>query len=483
VQDDIIAQLRLVDAKRMIHGFRRTNIAIEVVEAPQKARRELAAKAIANPDARPAILYAPTRKEADETAAELAAEGLACAAYHAGMSSDQRAAVQRAFLAGALECVVATIAFGMGVDKADVRSVVHLALPGSVEAYSQEFGRAGRDGKAARAVLLASWADRRQHEFFLDRDYPEAKKVARLFAVLDSRPVSADEARKSSGLDADTFASALDKLYTHGGCVVDADQKLTRGKDEWRQTYQAQREHKEDQLDRMMRYADGGKCRMEALLDHFGDKDGGGRCGICDACAPEGCVLHTVREPSDDEKRVIEAALSALENGPRDGLSTGKLFSLAGGKLERRTFERLLKSLARAGAIALDDASFVKDGERIAFTKARLTGRALGEVRVVRDDDAAKPRSARAPRPTKKRERAAVAPVDARPDHIEALRKLRLEVARQKRIPAFRVLTDASLFALAAARPASLDEMLQVRGVGPKFVERYGNDALAIFVS
>lgn len=483
VQDDIVAQLRLQEPRRLIHGFRRTNIAMEIVECSPKGRRELAATALADPAARPAIIYAPSRKEADEVAAEFAAEGLACAAYHAGLGAERRGAVQRAFLGGDLEVVVATIAFGMGVDKADVRTIVHLALPGSLEAYSQEVGRAGRDGQMSRAILLCSWSDRRTHEFFLDRDYPDAKKLLRLFSVLDEEPAAGDEVRRASGLDEDTFTAALDKLWLHGGALIDADQRVHRGVDVWRKPYEAQRAHKEEQLESMLRYAQGARCRVLGLLDHFGDVDGGGPCGLCDVCAPGAALLHTVREPDSTELRVMDAVVATLA-GARDGMSTGKLWQAAGEprKVDRTSLERLLKSLARAGVIVLEDTSFEKDGKRIPFTKARLLKRPSGPLQVWNGSEA--PNAAKAPRRRSARRSApptALADgVSASPEVVEALRQLRLAAARQRRIPAFRILSDAALQALAAARPSSLEEMLQVRGVGTKFVERYGKDALAL---
>jgi RecQ family ATP-dependent DNA helicase len=492
VQDDIVAQLRLQSPRRLIHGFRRTNIAMELVEAPAKARRELAARALADASSRPAIIYAPSRKEADEVAAEFAAEGLSCAAYHAGLGAERRAAVQRAFLAGELEVVVATIAFGMGIDKADVRSIVHLALPGSLEAFSQEVGRAGRDGERARALLLYGFNDRRTHEFFMERDYPEPRKLQRLYAVLDDEPRSADEARRAAGLDEETFAAALDKLWVHRGALVDGDQRVRRGAEGWRKPYEAQRAHKEEQLEAIFRYAQGSSCRVLGLLEHFGDKDGGGPCGLCDVCAPQASLLHTVREPDAAELRVMDAALEELARA-RDGLSTGKLWSAVGEprKIDRTAFERLLKSLARVGAIALDETSFQKDGKRIPFTKARLLRKALGRVQVHEGPagiEVVGAPAGRAGRTVRRRRGKAAsmargdeAAPGARPEHIEGLRALRLAAARERNMPAFRILTDAGLHALAAARPSSLEEMLQVRGVGSKFVERYGKDALAIF--
>jgi RecQ family ATP-dependent DNA helicase len=492
VQDDIVAQLRLIEPRRLIHGFRRTNIAMEVVDAPPKARHELAAKVIASPEARPAILYTSSRKDCEAVAEEFEAEGLSCAAYHAGLPADRRAAVQRAFLAGEIEVVIATIAFGMGIDKPDVRSVVHLALPGSVEAYSQEVGRAGRDGKPSRAVLLCSWSDRRTHEFFLDRSYPPPGRLQRLVSVLDDEPRGQDWARKASGLSDEMFESALDKLWVHGGVLVDADQRLRKGSDAWRDPYAAQRRHKEDAIDRMMRFADGGRCRVLSVLDHFGDKDGGGPCGICDQCAPERAVLSKAREPDANEVRVLEAVIEELAGAPRDGLSTGKLFQATGEKrgLDRKEFENLLRSLQRTGSIALEDTSWVKDGKTIAFVKARLLQRPTGTLAMIQ----ARTKGAREsePRKSTRRKSRLAAHVEGRgtgstgasrasAEHVEALRQFRLAAARQTRLPAFRILTDAALLAMAGARPTSLEELLAVRGIGKSFVDKYGRDVLTIF--
>ena len=153
VQDDIVTELRLETPARFIHGFRRTNIAIEVVSRSPKDRTATVISILDDPKRRPAIVYAPTRKLAESTA-QLLATRHRVAAYHAGLSPELRDSVQTDFLSGKLEVVVATVAFGMGVDKADIRTVLHLALPGSVESYYQEIGRAGRDGKPSRAVLM-----------------------------------------------------------------------------------------------------------------------------------------------------------------------------------------------------------------------------------------------------------------------------------------------------------------------------------------
>ena len=164
VRDEIVARLGLpADTPQIVRGFARPNLALAAREVRGARERERAvdaalAEALSAPGAGrgAAIVYAPTRRETDAEAARLAAAGWRAGAYHAGHEGAQRDAAQRAFAAGELEVVVATNAFGMGIDRADVRAVVHLAPPGTLEAYYQEVGRAGRDGAPAQGLLLLS---------------------------------------------------------------------------------------------------------------------------------------------------------------------------------------------------------------------------------------------------------------------------------------------------------------------------------------
>jgi DNA topoisomerase-3 len=400
VQDDILAQLGLPQAARFIHGFRRDNLGIEVIEMNPSARAEATRSLLAEPGRRPAIVYAPTRKVAEDLAKELG-QGLAAAAYHAGMDAAERDRVQTRFLSSKLDVIVATVAFGMGIDKADVRTVVHAALPGSVEGYYQEIGRAGRDGKPSRAILFHSYVDRKTHEFFHERDYPDPAVLEKLYKALRKEPEPSDVVLARCRIDPDVFAKALEKLWIHGGAVVEVDESVRRGEPGWEPSYLAQKRHKEAELAQVARYTQAHGCRMLQLVRYFGDQeDSGAPCGICDACAPDACAGRRFREPSGKEQAALSRILKAL--ALEDGQATGKLFreTFLEGEIERRSFEHLLGGLVRAGLVEMEDASFMKDGDRIQFQRACLTEagqeKSLGELGYV-------PLEEEAPKATKKR--------------------------------------------------------------------------------
>ncbi len=480
VQDDIAAQLGLADAARFIHGFRRDNIAIEVVEAAPEDRGVLVEELLSNPERRPAIVYTPTRKQAEAVARELE-EFFPAAAYHAGLDSARRKKVQEEFLAGKIEVTVATIAFGMGIDKPNIRTVIHTALPGSLEAYYQEIGRAGRDGNPSRAVLMHSYADRFTHDFFFERDYPPIPILELIFARLREEPVEKAALLKQVHLDSETFDKALEKLWIHGGAVIDFAENVCRGHDHWEGSYTAQAQHKRAQIDQMIRYSESNQCRMSSLVAHFGDlSDARTACGICDFCAPAECEAQRFRTASAKEREALYKVIAALRAG--GAKSTGKLHTELYPRFEmdRDSFEEVLGSMARAGLVRLADEVFEKDGKRIPYRKAALT-REGGEVDETTPIDFVMKAAVLAPvKPTRKkkaRKRGAVSvprsqPRDARVE--EALRSWRLKEAKRRGVPAFRILTDKALNAIATARPASARELLAIPTIAMNTVEKYG---------
>ncbi len=395
VQDDIVRQLGLVGEARFIHGFRRSNIAIEIADLKPSQRNDAVLHLLKEPLSTPAIIYAPTRKAAEELALILK-KTLRAAAYHAGLTPETRESVQSEFLAGKTEVIVATVAFGMGIDKSNVRTVIHTALPGSVEGYYQEIGRAGRDGGASRAILLYSHADKRTHEFFHERDYPEVAVMKKVQAALPAE--SLDELRAKGAvraLEQGVLEKALQKLQSHGAFVQGPGGELLAGPNaNWQKTYAAQRAHKIAQLNKTIQFAGSSGCRMIQLIRHFGDQaDSGVACGICDACAPDRAVLKSSRIMTDKDAAAIDQIMDAL--GESDDMATGRLFQTAFGeknsKVKRNEFEELLKDLQRAKLICLKRDSFEKDGRVIDFVRASLTasGARSGAKREVRVTQAA----------------------------------------------------------------------------------------------
>ena len=503
VQDDIIEQLQLAEASRFIHGFRRDNLAIEVVEVARTGRTALAAQLLGTPERRPAIVYAPTRKDAEQTALELA-EQFPAAAYHAGLEPEQRQRVQHRFLSGQLEVVVATVAFGMGIDKADVRTVLHTGLPASLEAYYQEIGRAGRDGLPSRTILMHSFADRRTHEFFLERDYPPVAELDRIYRRLSATPQHRDDLRFALDMDAEVFDKALEKLLVHGAAQSDYNDGITardRRDEQWRRGYQSQADHRRAQLDRVMRFAEEHACRMAALILHFGDTADGRRlCGHCDFCAPAQCIAQRFRTLTPQEEQGARGVLNRLRNGA--SMSTGKLHKevYPREELSRNDFEDLLGALAAAGLIRLDDASFEKDGRAIAYRKASLTrdGEDLPQassldlrIRIgnaeAKSPKASQSRKSAARNTTNVTSKRTISkPQDELPlttgeAELETkLRAWRLATAREQRLPPFFVFADSVLRAIARARPTSLNSLLAVDGIGQAKLERFGADICRI---
>jgi superfamily II DNA helicase RecQ len=332
-------ELGLIEPTHFIHGFRRENIGIEIVEALPSQRPSLAREILSDAKHRPAIVYAPTRKQAENHGRRMGGRIQSCH-YHAGLDADRRHRVQEEFMAGKLDVMVATIAFGMGIDKADIRTVIHTALPGSVEGYYQEIGRAGRDGNPSRAILMHSYGDRHTHDFFLSRDYPDVRLMDQVFTGLPSTPLPKEKLRKNLGIEEELFDKIIEKLWTHKGAVLDFAENVSQGEQTWRAFYIAQGEQKRAQIDQMIRFSENNQCRMMSLVRHFGDSsDSAASCGACDFCAPAKCVAQRFRTATDVERAVLYRALTAMKL--IRSRSTGKLYAdLYPGKKSAETTSR-----------------------------------------------------------------------------------------------------------------------------------------------
>jgi superfamily II DNA helicase RecQ len=489
----------MVKPAHFIHGFRRDNLAIEVVELSMPERPQAICGLLASAERRPAIVYATSRKGAEKLAEELSRK-LRTAAYHAGLDPETRERVQTAFQAGELEVVVATIAFGMGIDKADIRTVIHAGLPATLEGYYQEIGRAGRDGAPSRTFLMHSYADQRTHDFFLNRDYPPVDHLQQVYRALGDDPQQVEELRARSKLGEEEFDKALEKLEIHGGARVDFGGNVTAGGAGWKKTYTVQAQFRAEQFDKVLRFTTSSECRMAALVRHFGDVEDASRsCGICDVCDPAGAVLRLFRRPTAAERELVQTIADDLR--AVDYKATGTLqrnLDLVGRM--SREFNGLLDAMMRAGLIEIEDAEYEKDGEVRKYRKVRLTEAGLAirpatPIELLISDGVVEEFGGRASAPTRAKKATAksgqgksagtkaaeTVQLTADGEALAArLKEWRAAEAKRLGVPAYVVLHDRTLTDLARVRPANPRQLLEISGMGPAKAERFGEAILGL---
>jgi ATP-dependent DNA helicase RecQ len=228
------------------------------------------------------IVYARTRQSVDDMVELLRGADLSVAGYHAGMLNEERSRVQRGFMLDEISIVVATNAFGMGIDKPDVRFVVHMNMPGRVEAYYQEAGRAGRDGEPAQCTLLFHPDDESSQQFFIDRAHPSDEAVRNIWFQMTSG--NAPPTQLGNVANQDGYASAFNALRASG--LIDENRALVSHDPAAvidTESIRAHQRHTEERLMRMIGYAKSPDCRRKAILNYFGE-EAPERCETCDNC-------------------------------------------------------------------------------------------------------------------------------------------------------------------------------------------------------
>ena len=291
VRDDIVERLRLRDPLVGVSGLDRPNLFLEVAHCPDEEYRWRRLLALLREDTGTGIVYVPTRRAAEELGERLSAAGFAAEAYHGGMAGGVRERRHQDFLAGRVPVMVATSAFGMGIDKPDIRWVAHVALPDSPDSYQQEIGRAGRDGAPARALLLWRAEDVALQRFFTG-GAPDQTELRDLAAVLRTGALTRTALRERTGLGTRKLGQLLG-LLEQVGAATTVGQKLTApryapepvaaaraalAEAERQQAVQRSR------TDMMRAFAESGSCRGRALLAYFGEHLAK-PCGHCDNCA------------------------------------------------------------------------------------------------------------------------------------------------------------------------------------------------------
>jgi len=409
-QQDIAGKLFRGRGRSIVHGFDRPNLRLGALPRDNWKRQITAFL-----DARPGesgIVYCLSRKSTEEVAAFLLGEGHNAIPYHAGQESETRRAGQNRFMTEDAVIMVATIAFGMGIDKPDIRFVVHLNLPGSMEAYYQEIGRAGRDGAPAETLLLYGYDDIRMRRQFIEQD-------------------GEDEAHRL-------------------------------------------REHR--RLDALLAYCEASSCRRVALLSYFGEDSGPcGNCDNCldpprliDGTDEARLLFEAIGETGGffGRAHVIDVVRGMenqkiLERG-HDRLSVyGK-----GAARDRNFWQGLVNQLVAGGFLSVNIQKYgalemTAKGAEIARGEASFSYREI----VARKKGARRERKAReAPALADPAEHALLA----------RLKELRLALAQARNVPAYVVFPDSTLEAMVRARPGSLEAMAEISGVGPVKLETYG---------
>ena len=312
VRKDIAVRLGIDGAAHeVVTSFDRPNLDLSVEVHPNIGKR--IARTIAIVRARregSGIIYVRTRQRTEELAEVLREEGVAAEAYHAGLGRDLRSAVQSRFDRGESPVIVATNAFGMGVDKPDVRFVIHFNMPGRLESYYQEAGRAGRDGEPASCVLLYGKRDRQAQQWFIDEAHPDDRQVRTIWRNLlyEDDDAPSGEGRGPAQTD-DEANNALEALRASGLVAPTEFRLLSRDPDAPidSRTISAHRKHAESRLARMVEYAETRECRRRVILDYFGEESPT-TCERCDNCRPPAPRRRDRTRPGSEPRPAADPA-------------------------------------------------------------------------------------------------------------------------------------------------------------------------------
>jgi len=419
-----------------------------------------------------AIVYARSRDSCERVARTLRGHGLRMEHYHAGLEADERSRVQDDFVSGRIRGVVATTAFGMGIDKPDVRLVCLFNYPDSLESYVQMVGRGGRDGEPSETLLLASPSDATAVRRFAVADIPGPDDLRRVYRAVRELGGTVDPAQIPAGdHDPRVLVGMLEQAgiarrgYDAGRAMrielLTLDSGAGAVVDDLLMRYAREAKAR---AERIVRFAESDRCRHAQVAEHFGETLAGS-CGACDVCDPprrRATRSAATPLPADVAGSIVRAverltwpigrrSLVAMLRGSVSAPPSARA-SLAFGILEAASeaeVKRWIKALEAAGAIVEVETD---DGYRVLGAAPVAVLPSLGPKGVGPANDSV----------------------------VERLRSWRLERSRKDGVPAYVVLHDATLRDLATSQPASLHELAAVKGFGPTKIERYGDDILAV---
>jgi len=485
VRQDIASNLGLRDPLVVVTGFNRPNLRLEAVQARGgRDRLEQLQRRLDPGDGR-ALVYTGTVKGAESTAAAISRWGFPAAPYHGRLPDTGRRRIQEGFASRDLRVVVATSAFGMGVDFPDVRQVIHLGYPGSVEAYYQEAGRGGRDGRPALCLLIHSSKDRDLQVYFIETAFPDVREVVSVHAAYmrlgvwnadpeDLKPLMPEAAWQS-------FEASRRLLQRAGALRSDGSVgPFDPSRLDFKQLA-ALKKHAYTKLGQMIQYTQIRSCRHAYITDYFGETTTERSCRSCDSC--ERVDVEEVGGDTVDQSVTRAALAGAARFAGRIGIVN--LASILAGKENRFSRDqpwvlnvpaygslsswspsrvrRLLEELVTIGCLAQSQGQYpmVELSDR---GRAVLAGAQEIEVAIARDLVTG-----------------AGGPAD--PALFQRLREWRSQVARRQGVAAFMVFHDRTLNELAARRPTDLVGLEAVPGIGRQKLDRYGPALLEILGS
>jgi len=330
VRSDIVQQLGLNRPQTFVSGFDRPNLSIEVIHTEKERQKISLIRTLARQIPGSGIIYASTRKAVEQVGNKLKALDLGVSIYHAGLSDGMRIKAQDDFMSGRTQMIVATNAFGMGIDKPDIRFVVHYQMPGSIEAYYQEIGRAGRDGLPSTCVLLFNYADKNTHDFFIEGSYPDISIIKQVYdslAATELRRIelsTAELARRTGESNEMAVQSALYILERAGHIqrTAPALNRGARGAQQGRSIIMLDSvpatklrvdpadvsrrgELERRKLRAMIDFCYTDHCYRAHILNYFGDRKSERRCGTCGNCKPKTASAPILSAPVDTSSRTL----------------------------------------------------------------------------------------------------------------------------------------------------------------------------------
>jgi ATP-dependent DNA helicase RecQ len=510
VRTDIVKRLGLENPNVFVAGFARPNLRFSVTETESESEKYNRLRELIQRH-RTGIVYCATRKRVDQVSQFLKAGGIQVVSYHGGIDDAAREAAQNRFTQNSCDVVVATNAFGMGIDRADLRFVIHFEIPGSLEAYYQEAGRAGRDGEPAECELFFNYADTRIQEFFINGSNPSVELIRNVYLLLRNmaneepkvvRSIQDLAARLDQESNDMAVHSAITILDRHGvidrydipGKRVRGTRLLKRDLQPFQlpiDTVALREKEKRDRakLKAMVDYAYGRECRQKTILRYFGDHEFTS-CGACDRCSM--VRGKNLRQPTEEELIVVRKALSAVarmsyrtKEGFMPRFGRNRVIQVLVGSRVKEILDAGLNELTTYGLLKQKSSNYLhelfrelEEASLIYSTGGQypmigLTESGIAVMQNLASFNLAWPEES-GPRPGKRvvRESGDEAPFDL--ELFEALRRTRATLAQEQGgVPHFVIFSDETLKAFARLKPSSLETARRIRGVGEIKAARY----------